>query len=158
MKKKLFLVSLFVMIASCNNDDSSTKKALTFEPNLLLRGWSYETILVDETLYLYEHNFDCYRDYFGFRNNVGQLYQYEETFFTNDYCTNNTTGLRWEPVGNYINFYFGEPKVDTYEVISLNNEQFIYAIDRDLNNDGIKERLIVTAIPYDPYDSFEIQD
>lgn len=159
MKKIIFLTFLVSLFASCDKDKDTTpiSEPLTFEENLLLKGWSYDTILWNETLYLYNHNPDCNRDYFGFRNNEGQVYQFEETYFTNNYCTNNTTVLRWEPVSNHINFYFGTPKVDEFEVISLTDNIFTFAIDRDIDDDGKKEHLIITAIPYDPYNSFSIK-
>jgi hypothetical protein len=154
MKKIIFLTFLISLFASCNKDTTPITVPLTFEENLLLKGWSYDTILWNETLYLYDHNPDCNRDYFGFRNNEGQVYQFEDTYYTNNYCTNNTTVLRWEPIGSHINFYFGTPKVDEFEVISLTENIFTFTIDRDINNDGKKEHLIITAIPYDPYNSF----
>ncbi len=154
MKNVIILTILSLLFASCSNDENIVDEPLTFDPNLLLKGWSYDTVLLDGTLFQYGHNQDCNRDYFGFLNRVGQLYQFEETYYTNDYCTSNSTILRWEPVGSRINFYFGTSKVDEFEVISISENHFTFAIDRDLNNDGTKERLIVNAIPYDPYNSF----
>lgn len=158
MKKISCLTFLLLLYISCNKDGNEipTPEPLTFEPNMLIKGWSYETVLWDGTLYLYDHNPDCKRDFFGFRNNKGQEYQFEDTYFTNTYCSGNTTVLRWEPIGNHINFYFGTPKVDEFEVISLTENLFTFAIDRDINNDKKKEHLIITAIPYDPYNSFGV--
>jgi hypothetical protein len=156
MKKIGLLALVALVMASCNKEENTPPipEPLTFEPNLLVKGWSYETVLWNGTLYLYSHNPDCYRDFFGFRNNKGQEYQFEDTYFTNTYCSGNTTILRWEPVGNHVNFYFGTPKVDVYEVISLTDTLFTFAVDRDIDNDGKKDHLIITAIPYDPYNSF----
>lgn len=156
MKKTILLFFQIMLFASYNKEENTTPipEPLTFDPNMLMKGWSYETILWNGTLYLYDHNPDCYRDFFGFRNNKGNEYQFEEMYFINTYCTNNTINLRWEPIGNHINFYFGTPKVDEFEVISLTNNLFTYAIDRDIDNDGKKEHLIITAIPYDPFGSF----
>lgn len=159
MKKITFLTFLVLLFASCNKDENTTpiSEPLTFEPNLLLKGWSYDTILWNETRYLYDHNPDCNRDYFGFRNNEGQVYQFEETYFTNSYCSTNTTVLRWEPIGNHINFYFGTTKVDEFQIISLTDNLFTFAIDRDIDKNGKKEHLIITAIPYDPYNSYGVK-
>jgi len=159
MKKIGFLALVALLLASCNNDESTTPipEPLTFEPNMLVKGWSYDTVLMNGTLYLYDHNPDCNRDFFGFRNNKGQEYQFEDTYFTNTYCSGNSTILRWEPVGDHVNFYFGTPKVDVYEVISLTDTLFTFAVDRDIDDDNKKEHLIITAIPYDPYNSFGIK-
>jgi hypothetical protein len=157
MKKIGFLAFLVLLFASCNKEENPIPETLTYDPNLLLKGWSYDTILWNGTLYLYDHNPDCNRDFFGFRNNKGQEYQFEDTYFTNTYCSGNTTILRWEPIGNRVNFYFGIPKVDEFEVISLTDDLFTFAIDRDIDNDGKKEHLIISAIPYDPYNSFRIK-
>jgi hypothetical protein len=159
MKKIGLLALLALLFVSCNKDENTTPipEPLTFDPNMLVKAWSYDTVLWDGTVYLYDHNPDCYRDFFGFRNNKGQEYQFEETYFTNTYCSGNTTVLRWEPVGNHVNFYFGTPKVDEFEVISLTDNLFTFAIDRDVDNDGKKEHLVITAIPYDPYNSFGIK-
>jgi len=159
MKKIVFLVLVALLLVSCNNDENTTPlpEPLTFEPNMLIKGWSYDTILWNGTLYIYDHNPDCYRDFFGFRNNKGQEYQFEDTYFTNTYCSGNSTILRWEPVGDHVNFYFGTPKVDVYKVISLTDTLFTFAVDRDINDDNKNEHLIITAIPYDPYNSFGIK-
>lgn len=157
--KKIGLFTFFILIfLSCTKDEKPIPEPepLTYEPNLLLRGWSYETVLWNGTLYLYDHNPDCYSDFFGFRNNEGQQYQFEETYFTNTYCSGNTTVLRWEPIGNHINFYFGTPKVDEYEVLTLTDKLFTFGFDRDIDKDGKKEHLIVNAIPYDPYHSYGV--
>ena len=156
MKKIRFLTFLVLLFASCNKDENTRpiSEPLTFEPKLLLNGWSYDTILWEETLYLYDHNPDCYRDHFGFRNNEGQVYQFEEIYYTNTYCTTNQAFLTWKPEGNHINFYIETVKIDQYEVISLTDKLFTFAIDRDIDNDGKKEHLIINAIPYNPYGSF----
>jgi len=156
MKKISFLLVLGLLFNYCTKEEDPIPvvEPLTYDATKLLKGWSYDTILWDGTVYLYDHNPNCYRDYFGFRNNVGQLYQFEETYFTNTYCTTNSTVMQWEPVGNHINFYFGPTKVDEYEVISLTNDLFTFAIERDINSDTIKEHLIITAIPYDPFHSY----
>ncbi|GIZ08929.1 hypothetical protein FUMI01_16560 [Flavobacterium sp. UMI-01] len=146
-----------LLFISCNKDEIPTAEQQTFDPNLLLRGWSYDTIVWNEQVYEYDHNPDCYKDFFGFRNNETQPYQFEQTYFTSTYCSGRHLNLRWEPIGNHIDFYFGTAKVDKFEVISLTETHFIYAIDRDIDDDGKKEHLTVTAIPYDPYNSFEIK-
>jgi hypothetical protein len=154
-KKLLFVSFLILLLASCNSDENPAPEPLTFEPELLLRGWTYDTILWNGTLYAYDHNPDCYRDFFGFRNNEGQVYQFEETSYINSNCAISQIDLIWEPVGNHINFYFGKDnKVDTYEIISLTSELLTYALDRDIDEDGKKDHLVVTAIPYDPYSSY----
>lgn len=147
-----------MLFASCSKDENTTQipEPLTFDEKLLLKAWTYDTILFEGTHYLYDHNPNCYRDYFTFRNNEGQIYQYDEIYFTNTYCTGNSTNLRWEPVGDHINYYFGTVKVDEYKVISLTEKVFIFAIDRDTDNDGKKEHLIITAIPYDIFNPVEI--
>lgn len=156
---KIGLMALMaLLVTSCDKDEATpVPEPLTFDPNMLVKGWSYDTVLWDEKLYLYDHNPDCNRDFFGFRNNKGQEYQFEDTYFTNTYCSGNTTVLRWEPVGNHVNFYFGTPLVDKFEVISLTENLFSFAVDRDIDNDGKNERLVITAIPYDPYHSFGVQ-
>lgn len=147
-----------LLLTSCDKDEATpVPEPLTFDPNMLVKGWSYDTVLWNEKLYLYDHNPDCNRDFFGFRNNKGQEYQFEDTYYTNTYCSVNTIVLRWEPVGNHVNFYFGIPLVDKFEVISLTENLFSFAVDRDIDNDGKNERLVITAIPYDPYHSFGIQ-
>lgn len=155
MYKKLLLFSFLVLVlASCNSDENPAPEPLTFEPELLLKGWSYDTILWEGTRYIYDHNPDCNRDFFGFRNNEGQVYQFEEIYYTNTYCTVNQAFLTWEPEGDHINFYMADTKIEEYEIISLTDKLLTYAIDRDINEDGKKEHLIISAIPYDPYQSF----
>ena len=160
MIKYLSLLSCFLILISCTPSD---KSSLTFTDSLvpptydvdkLLNGWSYDTVTYNGTTYLYDHNENCNRDFFGFRNNEGQRYQYEEFYFTNTYCTTNQTVLRWEPNGNHLNLYFGVPLVASYEVLSLTDTAFIFARDIDVTNDGVNEHVIITTIPYDPYNSF----
>ncbi|PIF29992.1 hypothetical protein CLU81_0378 [Flavobacterium sp. 9] len=159
MKKLRFLTFIVLLFASCNsNENPPIAEPLTFEPSLLLKTWTYDTVLLQGNLYLYDHNPDCFKDYFTYRNNEGQMYQYDEIYFTNTYCSGNQSILTWEPAGDHINFYFGTVIVDEYKVISLTEKLFTFAIDRDIDNDGKKEHLIITAIPYDIFNSSKIKD
>lgn len=153
MRNTCCLLLLVLCLVACSSDDKKASVVpLTYDPAKLLHGWSYETVEYDGTRYQYSHNPDCRRDFIGFRNNTGQLYQFEETHYTNTYCTSNQTNMRWEPVGNHINFYFGTAKVDTFEVITLEDSLFVYAVNRQV--DANLKRVVVTAIRYDPFDSY----
>jgi len=157
MKKLRFLTFLILLSASCSKDENTIVEPLTFDEKLLLKAWTYNTILLDGTNYLYDHNPDCYRDYFTFRNNEGQVYQYEEIYFTNTYCTANQSFLIWKPIGDHIDIYWNTVKIDEYKVISLTENSFTFTIDRDIDDDGKKEHLIVTAIPYTIFNSSKIK-
>lgn len=157
--KKLNLITLLVLLlASCSSDENlaPTPEPLTFDENLLLKTWTYDTILFEGVLYAYDHNPDCQKDRFVFRNNEGQEYQYDEVYFTNTYCTGNQSILIWKPVADHIDFYWDKIKIDEYKVIYLTQNHFTFAIDRDMDNDGKKEHLVVTAIPYDIFNSTKI--
>ncbi|AWK06605.1 hypothetical protein HYN56_21175 [Flavobacterium crocinum] len=149
---------MVILLASCSSDENPTPtpEPLTFDENLLLKTWTYDTILFEGTLYAYNHNPDCQKDRFVFRNNEGQVYQYDEVYFTNTYCTGNQTILTWKPVADHIDFYWDTVKIDEYKIISLTKDHFTFAIDRDMDNDGKKEHLVVTAIPDAAFNSSKI--
>lgn len=158
MKKLSFLILLVLSSVSCSTDENiPTAEPLTFDEKLLLKTWTYDTILFDGSLYLYDHNPDCYRDYFTFRNNEGQVYQYDSVYFTNTYCTANQSILIWKPETDHVSIYWETTKVDEYKVISLTEDYFTFAIDRDIDSDGKKEHLVVTAIPYKIFNSSKIK-
>ena len=127
----------------------------TFNVDVLLKGWRYDIIKINETPYSYQHNPNCYNDVFGFLNRTGQQYQFIETTFTNDYCTNNSANLEWKIRKDKIFFYIGSQVVLTYKVIVLTEKKFIFSFENDIDQDGTIDSIEVTASPYDPYNMFE---
>ena len=114
-----------------------------------------QIIKINETPYSYQHNPNCYNDFFGFLNRTGQQYQFIETTFTNDYCTNNSANLEWKIRKDKIFFYIGSQVVLTYKVIVLTEKKFIFSFENDIDQDGTIDSIEVTASPYDPYNMFE---
>ncbi|SCZ00231.1 hypothetical protein SAMN02927916_0008 [Flavobacterium anhuiense] len=156
MIKFRFLTLLIVFFVSCSKDENPTPEPLTFDEKLLIKAWTYDTLEIQGTKYLYDHNPDCHKDYFVYKNNKEQVYQYDESFFKSSICSGTHVSLTWEPKGNHISFYFGTAKVDEYKVISLTQNLFIFTMERDVDNDGKKESVTITAIPYDTFNPIEI--
>lgn len=152
MKKLLLLLVFFVF--SCSSDDNNGPKPPTFTVDLLLKGWSYDKIIVEEGEFDYPHNPDCYKDHFGFRNRPGQEYQFEEILYAEDYCSVTQTILDWEPDGDHVNLYFGEYFIGKMIIIELTETSLYCILEADFNGDGTKEQQQIRASPYDPYNSF----
>ncbi len=118
-----------LLVTSCDKDEATpVPKPLTFDRNMFgQKGWSViDTVLWGRKNFIFMTIIQIATGIFlVYRNNKGQEYQFEDTYFTNTYCSGNTTVLRWEPVCNHVNFYFRTPFVDKFEVISLTENLFL---------------------------------
>ena len=154
--KKLFFLPILFLLFSCSPDDKEEKPISnpTFDVDLLLKGWRYDTIKIDGILYNYQHNSFCYQDHFGFLNRPGQERMFVETTFTNDYCTNNSINMEWKIKKDKIYLYFGKPLVLTYKVVLLSENQFVFSFETDIDQDGTIDNVEISSTPYDPYDMY----
>ena len=155
--KKIILLALILITLSCSSDNEEVGSIYqpTFNVDLLLKGWRYDVLKINGTSYNYQHNVNCYNDFFGFLNRTGQEYQFTETVFTNDYCTNNSTNLEWKIKKDKIYLYFGTQLVLTYKVITLTETNFTFSFENDIDKDGTIDQVEVSTSPYDPYSMFE---
>jgi hypothetical protein len=154
--KKIILLALILLTISCSNDDeeASSIDQPTFNVNLLLKGWRYDALKINGIYYNYEHNPNCNNDFFGFLNRPGQAYQFIETTFTNDYCTNNSATLDWKIKKDTLYFYIGNQVVLTYKVLALTTTSFTFSFENDIDQNGTIDTIEVSASPYDPYNMF----
>lgn len=155
--KKIILLILILLTFSCSSDNEEVGSIHqpTFNVDLLLKGWRYDILKINGTYYNYQHNPKCYNDFFGFLNRTGQQFQFIETTFTNDYCTNNSANLEWKIKKDKIFLYMGSQVVLTYKVISLTANNFTFSFENDIDKNGTIDSIEVTASPYDPYNMFE---
>lgn len=151
--RKIILLAVF-MAFSCSSSDDNGPKAPTFNVDLLLKGWAYDKIIIEQGEFDYSHNPGCNLDYFGFRNRPGQEYQFEEIIHTFDYCASSQTFLEWEPDGDHVNLYFGDYFLGELVIVNLTDNSLEAILEADFDGDGTREQQHFKAIPYDPYDSF----
>ena len=153
MKKILFGV-LALVILSCSSSDDAPPPAPTFDVSKLLRGWAYNEVVSDGIFLPYDHNPDCYMDYFGFRDTQTQPRQFEEGIFTGAECSVATTILEWEAVGNHVDLFYGGNFVARIIIIELTDDYFHGILEADFDHDIDVDRQEFTGVPYDPFDSF----
>ena len=154
--KKVIALALILLTFSCSSDNEiiGTIHEPSFNVDYLLKGWRYDTLKINGVYYNYEHNPKCNNDYFGFVNRPTQPYHFNETTFTNDYCTNNSANLEWKIKKDEIFLYFGTQLALTYKVLFLDENNLILSIKTDIDNDGKIDDVEIIASPYDPYNQF----
>lgn len=150
--KKYFFLLVAAILFSCSEDSAPPEPK--FDSNFLLRGWSYEQYAVDGVFYPYSHEEGCNKNMFGFRNRLGQEYQFEEMLFSTENCTVAQTYLEWKAVGDYVKLYFGDNYGGRLKIIELTDEVLHFILEVDTNGDGVAEKQEILAAPYDPYGSF----
>jgi|GEM_PF-1343852 len=151
---------MLIILASCSSDDDGGKEAP--DPYILeaiIGSWAYDTVTINGEFYTYGHTEGCVKDLFQFYNEEGKEFDFEEDYVSNcDICAEcaiTSTNLRWELIGDKIDLYFGEQLITQYEIIEVNNSLIRYKRFFDYDEDGEEDEIVITGIPYDPYDEFD---
>jgi hypothetical protein len=159
---KHFLIGfVIVLIAfSCANDDDANEQGPDpYIIEAIIGSWAYDTVTINEVFYNYEHTEGCVKDLFQFYNEEGKPFEFEEDYVSNcDICAEcalTSTNLRWELIGDKIDLYFGEQYITQYEILEVNSDLIRYKRFYDIDEDGNEDEIVITGIPYDPYDEFD---
>lgn len=160
MKKLLYSLVLVLLFISCSGNDSEEIDPLeAFYREAIIGSWSFNTVTVDNEIFVYQHTDGCEKDLFQFYNEEGKIFEYEELVINNcpqcAECSTVQTNLRWELNGNKIDFYFGETYVLQYEIVSVSETTFTYRFQFDIDNDNEIEVVEVASDYYDPYNNFD---
>ena len=158
--KYVFVLLLAATFVSCASDDDNSKPAPdSYILEAIIGSWAYDTVTINGTFYEYEHTEGCVKDLFQFYNEEGKEFDFEEDYISNcDICAEcaiSSTNLEWELYGNMIDLYFGEQLVTQYEILEVNSSFIRYKRMFDYDEDGMEDEIIITGIPYDPYDEFD---
>lgn len=152
MKNQVLIFFLvFFSIFSCSDDDSDDMilpniMNPSFDTDLMLGVWQYTTYKINNEVFTYSHNVNCSMDYFAFYNEETKPFEYEETIYTTNMCVPETIIFTWKVQEDQLQFYFGEESVFIYDVISINDQEFVVKSNRDFDNDGIIDELEIRAI------------
>ncbi|GGI55912.1 hypothetical protein [Winogradskyella haliclonae] len=158
MKKNIFLIIFLLTLVGCSSDDSND----TPDPYILetiIGSWAYDTVTINGDFFLYQHTDGCVKDLFQFYNEEGKEFDFEEDYVSN--CSNcaecalTSTNLKWDLRNNVIDLYFGEQLVTQLEVLEVNANLIEYKRIFDFDGDGVNDEVVITGIPYDPYDEFD---
>ena len=158
MKKIFYFVSLSLLLVNCSSDDSDANP----DPYILetiIGSWAYDTVTINGENFLYQHTDGCVKDLFQFYNEEGKEFDFEEDYVSN--CSNcaecaiTSTNLRWDLRGNIVDLYFGEQLITQLEILEVDETLIEYKRVFDFDNDGLNDEVVITGIPYDPYDEFD---
>lgn len=160
MKKKILLGLLVLTFTSCSKDDDI--KDLPPDSYILeaiIGSWAYDTVSINGTLFTYDHTDGCDKDLFQFYNQEGKEFDFEERVVSNcDICAEcalTQTILEWDLQNNVIDLYFGNQLVSQLEIIEVNETFLRYKRVFDIDEDGVNDELVISAVHYDPYDEFD---
>lgn len=159
MKHKVIFILSFLLLG-CSSDDSPEE--LPPDPYILeaiIGSWAYDTVTINGEFFNYQHTEGCVKDLFQFYNEEGKEFDFEEDFVSNcDICAEcaiTSTGLKWELKGDEIDLFFGSQLVAQYIILDVDDTIIRYLREFDIDNDGEEDEVIITGIPYDPYDEFD---
>lgn len=157
MKKCLFYLLISILVA-CSGNSEEEDRLEAYYKQAIIGSWAINTLSVDGELFTYQHTDGCEKDLFQFYNQEGKEFEFEEIVVLNcpncAPCAVSQTLLNWELIGNKIILYFGEQFVLQYEIISVDETNFSYKFQFDIDNDSEIEEVIINAEYYDPYDQF----
>ena len=157
MKKYFYFIFLFVL-AACSSNEEEVDPREAFYREAIIGSWAINTIEFDDQIFVYDHTEGCEKDLFQFYNEEGKEFEFEELVVLNcpncAECAISQSILRWELIGNKINFYFGEQYILQYEIVSVTDTTFSYRLRLDVDNDGELDEITVNADYYDPYNNF----
>lgn len=159
MKKIIIVFLIGLTIWSCANDDDQKEQPNPYILEAIIGSWAYNTVKINGDLYNYEHTEGCVKDLFQFYNEEGKPFEFEEAYVSNCEicadCATTSTNLKWELIGDKIDLYFGDQYITQYEILEVNSTLISYKRFYDADEDGIDDELIITGVPYDPYDEFD---
>lgn len=77
--KKIIIAILTLVILSCSkSDDSQSDPREAYFLEAIIGLWSYDTVKLNDELFLYQHTEGCERDLFQFYNEEGKEFDFEE--------------------------------------------------------------------------------
>jgi hypothetical protein len=160
MRRITVLTCLAALLLGCSKDDGPTD--LPPDPYILeaiLGSWAYDTVTINGEFFLYEHTENCVKDLFQFYNEEGKAFEFEEEFVSNcancAECAISATNLKWVLKGDVVDLFFGEQLITQLKILEVDDTLIRYSREFDIDNDDIVDEVIVTGIPYDPYDEFD---
>ena len=158
--KKVVLCVFAILVLSCSSDDDTAivedQNVVhpSFDVDKLIGAWVYKSIKVNGETFPYEHNPNCQKDVFGFYNQEGKYFDYEELTHVDENCATSGISLKWKVKKDIISLYFGEQLALSYQVLSVTNTRFVVLVSEDIDNDGKEDHIEITALREDPYGWF----
>ncbi len=161
--KKFFSLLLLALLFACSNDDNSIPEIEpgtiinpAFDTNLMIGAWVNESLIVNGGESIpYEHNPLCAKDAFGFFNEEGRPFTYEELVNLDDNCVANQVIMEWSVIEDQLFLFFGDQLLFAYQVLSISETEFRVINFTDFDGDGNRDSIEVTAVREDPYGWFE---
>ena len=158
--RNLLIVLIGCAVFSCSKDEQpqeDSKEAFYLEA--IIGSWSYETVKVNDELFIYPHKEGCEKDFFQFYNQEGKEFDFVERVILNcescAECANSSTNLEWELKGEFIDLYFGDQFVLRYKLLNATENSIFYSVVADLDDDGIEDEYEFYAVRYDPFGNFD---
>lgn len=158
--RRIFALFLLTLSLSCSSDDSDND--LPPDPYILeaiIGSWAYDQVTVNGEVFLYQHTDGCDKDLFQFYNQEGKEFDFEERYVSNcDICAEcalTATNLKWQLNSDIIKLFFGEQLVTELQILEVDETQMRYYREFDIDDDGQIDEVIITSVPYDPYDEFD---